>query len=118
MNSVRTFFGILKLELQDVEDDCELLIKAAGTKLAEGVYTEYVTQENTALYRNEIAALRDLVNELSERETSAFASLDDAVNAITSLVREKLRDWNYPGLISGLLDRKIAKARKYLELGS
>lgn len=116
MNSLRTFFGILKLELQDTADDCELLIEAAGMKLAEGAYTEYVKQENTALYRTEIAALQDLVHEISERQPASFTSLDEAIAAIKKIVPEKVKDWNYPALMIDLIGRKIAKARKYLEI--
>lgn len=118
MNSVRTFFGILKLELQDAADDCGTMIEAAGSKLAEGTSTEYVTRENTALYRSEIDALHDLVKEISERESSSFSNLEEAITAIRRVVPEKVRDWNYPGLMGDLLDRKIAKARKYLDLSA
>lgn len=118
MNSVRTFFGILKLELQDAADDCGTMIEAAGMKLAEGTSTEYVTRENTALYRSEIDALHDLVKEISERESSSFASLEEAIAEIRRIVPEKVRDWNYPALMTDLLDRKIGKARKYLDLSA
>lgn len=116
MNSTRTFFGILKLELQDTADDCAVLIEAAGMKLAEGAYTEYVKQENTALYRTEIASLKDLVHELSERESAAYTSLDEAIAEIKKMVPEKVKDWNYPALMMELIERKMEKARKYLEL--
>jgi len=118
MNTVRTFFGILKLELQDAADDAANLIEASGTKLAEGTYTEYVNRENTALYRSEIESLRDLLREISDRETASFATLEDAVAAVRQIVPEKIKDWNYPALISGLIDRKIDKAIKYMEIGA
>ncbi len=117
MNPVRTFFGILKLELQDAADDAAGMIEAAGMKLADGTYTEYVQRENTALYRSEIDALHDLVKEISERETQAH-TVEDAIDAVRRIIPEKVDDWNYPALVGDLLDRKIAKARKYLEMGT
>lgn len=118
MSKVRTFFGILKLELQDAADDAAVMIEAALMKQAEGTYTEYVKRENTALYQSEIDSLKDLVHEISEREDADFTSVDEAVKAVREIVPVKIKDWNYPGLMAGLLDRKIAKARKYIETGA
>ncbi len=118
MGKVRTFFGILKLELQDAADDAAVLIEAARMKQAEGTYTEYVTRENTALYRIEIDSLGDLVREISDREGNTFESIDEAISAVREITSLKIREWNYPALITGLLDRKIEKALKYLDTGA
>lgn len=118
MNKVRTFFGILKLELQDAADDAAVLIEAAGMKLAEGTYTEYVRRENTALYQSEIDSLKDLVREIAEREEAPFNSVNEAIAEVRRIVPEKIKDWNYPGLMAGLLDRKIEKALKYIDTGA
>ncbi len=115
MSKIAKFFSILTAELVDAKDEFEESIRAVEEARAREACTEYVRRQNEALYRSEVSALRDLARDISLRDTSAYASLDEAVSAVTALVGEKTKRGNYPELMKDFLGKKIEKVRRFVE---
>jgi hypothetical protein len=106
MKDVRKFLGILKIELEDVQDDIASMIEALGERLQRGECTEYVCKENTALYRTEIDSLHDFLKEIDGR-SAQYGTAQEAADDILKLLPEKVKTWNYPKFMINLIERKV-----------
>ncbi len=115
MSKVAKFFSILSAELVDAKDELEGSIRGVQEAREKETCTEYVRRENEALYRSEVSALRDFAREISLRETGEYASVDEAVAAVTALVEDRIRHGNYPELMTDLLKRKIDNVWRFVE---
>jgi len=114
MSQVKKFFGILKLELFDLQEDLEFLIGLEEKKFASGEISEYVLKNNSALYHHELNALQDFVKELDAECCGEYESPEDAISHIQTVLPEKVKDWNYPQGIVMLVRRKMEKINSFL----
>ncbi len=115
MSKVIKFFTILKAELEDLEDDLESLIREQERRRQEDICTEYVERENCALYRDEIASIREFMKTVSEHERKGNATLSDTRVALLEAITKKVQDGAYPELLNEILRRRIDKVSGYVE---
>ena len=115
MSKIAKFFSILAAELVDAKDELEGSIDKVRTAREKEACTEYVRRENEALYRSEVSAIRDFQREISLRETGEYASVDEAVAAVSSLIEDKVTLGNYPELMADFLRRKINNVWSFVE---
>ncbi len=113
-HQIKNFLEILKLELDDLNEDIQTLKQECEYKLKKGVITNYVHMENMALYDNELHAVNAFRRIVEVSEPDSFHSLDDLVIHINETFRTVMKACGYAeaGRIS--IERKMLKVAKYI----
>ena len=113
-HQIKNFLEILKLELDDLNEDIQTLKQECEYKLKKGVITNYVHMENMALYDNELHAVNAFRRIVEVSEPDSFHSLDDLVIHINETFRTVMKACGYAeaGRIS--IERKMLKVAKYV----
>ncbi|HQC62082.1 MAG TPA: hypothetical protein PLC51_03390, partial [Candidatus Marinimicrobia bacterium] len=91
LNIIKSFVAILKIEIEDLAADVELMMNECQKKKDAGKITDYVYLENMALYRHELLAVRSFARLLESTELSNFETLD----ALITYLQESFREAGY-----------------------
>lgn len=110
INVIKNFIAILKLEIEDLQADLELLIAENQRKKDEGKITDYVYMENDALYRHELQATKTFQSILENVNPDQFKQLED----LTNYLRDTFREGGYVRAINICIERKIRKVTRYV----
>lgn len=113
-NVLKNFLKILSVELDDLREDIELMIKDNKRKNENGKITNYVFMENTALFQNEIHAIGAFHKIIDQTDINKFSSLDELVANIKDKFREIARTHGYAEAGKICIERKINKVQKYV----
>ncbi|HNQ96496.1 MAG TPA: hypothetical protein PKH81_00195 [Treponemataceae bacterium] len=116
MGKIRKFINILKVEIEDMQEDCEHLIEQSHKKREQGLYTDYVLMENVSVYRSQIDALTELVEKIEEEDWSGYNTVEEASNKITTIVPQLIKKGDFPEYTIDLVSRKMEKILQFLEL--
>ncbi len=108
------FLGILKVELEDLEEDIEDLLEICQRRKDNREITDYVYQENKTLLLNEIAALKSLIHSLDELDTGKFASQQEMFREVDRLIHARTRESAFPEAVYSLVKRRLDKVVQYL----
>jgi hypothetical protein len=111
---LRKALGILKVELEDLEEDIEDLLKLCQRRMDQREITNYVYQENKGLLLREIAGVKSLVQGLDTLDVRRFASAKGLFQEIDRQIREKTREGGHPEAVYSLVKRRLDKVAKYL----
>ncbi len=111
---LKNYARILQIELEDLSEDIQLLIKDCKRKREKGLITNYVCMENIALYQNELYALEAFQQILQQSDPQAFGDLDAFLAHLKTSFSEKSSQSGYAKVTNILLDRKMEKVRKYI----
>jgi len=109
-NIIKNFVAILKVEIEDLVADIELLISECQRKKETGAITDYVYMENMALYRHELLAVQSFARLLELTDPGAYEKLDDLVKHLTDTFREG----GYVRAINICIERKMNKVTRYV----
>ncbi|MDO9548690.1 MAG: hypothetical protein Q7J65_06995 [Candidatus Marinimicrobia bacterium] len=113
-NQLRNFIEILKLELDDLQDDIHSLKKICERKLKDGLITNYVQMENMALYDNELHAINSFRNILNETNPENFDSLEKLVFHLDENFKATMKSCAYAKAGHICIERKMLKVAKYV----
>ncbi|MCK9483892.1 MAG: hypothetical protein M0R34_05970 [Candidatus Marinimicrobia bacterium] len=109
-NIIKNFVAILKVEIEDLSADIELLIAECQKKKDAGIITDYVYMENIALYRHELLAVQSFARLLEQTEPDRFEKLDDLV----AYLSDAFRAGGYVRAINICIERKMNKVTRYV----
>lgn len=110
LNIIKNFIAILKIEIEDLQADLELLISENQNKRAAGKITDYVYLENDALYRHELQATHTFQQILNNVDYQQFSRLEDLIDYL----RDAFRQGGYVRAINICIERKINKVARYV----
>ncbi|MFQ3619536.1 MAG: hypothetical protein SNJ78_01190 [Spirochaetales bacterium] len=111
------FFLLLKLELEEIQQDLQSLLEIYRSYEQKHQITNYVLQENSSLIQAEIAALGSLKKLLDTCvHPEDFESLDDLVKEILAQFKEFITKKNYPLALYYLIERKVQKVVRYINI--
>jgi len=110
LNIIKSFVAILKIEIEDLTADVELMMNECQKKKDAGKITDYVYLENMALYRHELLAVRSFARLLESTELSNFETLD----ALITYLQESFRESGYVRAINICVERKMKKVAGYV----
>jgi hypothetical protein len=108
------FLAVLRIELEDLEQDLDGLIGAYQEKLQQHAETEHVCFENAAVLKNEEFGVRHFLRVLDRTRPEDYAGLDALIGDLRARFAAEIR---HAGLASGALayaERRIAKVRRYV----
>ncbi len=106
---------ILRIELEDLEDDIALLEETAEERREKHEITNYVLLENLALLKKESGCIQVLMDSIETLELDRYGSLEDAAAGLKEHFREMARENGFPGAVYRLVDRKIDKVVQYVQ---
>jgi len=112
------YLSILRLELEDLHEDIEVMIEACTKEKEKGRLTNYVFMENIALFKNELLGVDAFGKIVDETDTAAFDTLEAMVNHLKMRFKEKIRTAGLAEVICIYVDRKLEKVQKYVTQGS
>jgi len=113
-NQLRNFIEILKLELNDLQEDIHTLKNICDHKLRDDLITNYVHMENTALYENELHAINSFRDILNETIPEGFESLDKLIHHIDENFKIAMKSCGYAKAGHICIERKMLKVAKYV----
>ena len=109
------FIGILRIELEDLEEDINDLLELCQKRKNHDEITTYVYLENKSLLLNEIAGIKSLINSLGDLDTGRFPCQEVMFQEIDRLIRSRTRDCAFPEAVYGLVKRRLDKVIQFLK---
>ncbi|MBN1799448.1 MAG: hypothetical protein JW822_12815 [Spirochaetales bacterium] len=109
------FIHMLQTELEDLIKDIELLMEVQKQRLEKSEITNYVYLENTALFKNEIACLKNFLKFSSQLDLDGFQTHDELGDYIKQEFKNQLEEHCYAQAIESFVDRKLKKIIDYIK---
>jgi len=109
----RKFIRILQSELEDLIKDIEMLMKVQKERLEKTEITNYVYLENTALFKNEIACLKNFLKFSAQLDIDRFQTYEELESYIEKEFKNQLEEHSYAQAIESFVARKLKKVINY-----
>ncbi|MBN2038942.1 MAG: hypothetical protein JW864_02805 [Spirochaetes bacterium] len=114
-NLMRKYIRVLKIELDDIEADIELLIDEIVEKGEKHQITKYVLLENLAVLKNEMSGIEYLKNMLDGMNPDDFSDIQELADEIDKRVREYIEKGGLVKAVYSVIERKLHKVMKYIK---
>ncbi|MFP4114054.1 MAG: hypothetical protein ACOC2Y_04500 [Spirochaetota bacterium] len=108
------FVRLLKLEIESLHDEVEIILQSLDARLANHEITDYVRNENGAVLRNELLGLEDILCTELDLEDRDQASVDEIAEAARACIKRRMKERDYVPALYDLVDGRIAKIVTYL----
>lgn len=110
----RNYLNILALELDDLHEDIDNLMKECISQKEDCIITNYVYMENLANLKNEMLGLDVFSKIINALNPESYDSLDSMIDALKKLFSEKMHEYGIINAIRLLIERKMEKVKKYV----
>lgn len=104
----------MKIELDDLKEDLELMIQSCEKDIQTGKITEHVYLANMTLFRNELLGVGDFTKILNHIDPETFADLDSMIDHIKSEFNKKIKTLGLAEAVNVCINRKLNKVRQYV----
>ena len=111
----QAFLTILLIELDDLEQDIQLLIKHSKEEHDTHKLTNYVFLQNVALMHEELFGIESFREEISHIDASEYTSLQDLIDDLNSRIKQRVEKQGIPNSFLVAMNRKIEKVRRYIK---
>ena len=111
----RKFLKILKIELEDLEEDIICLEELYKDRENRGEISHYVLLENSTLLKNEQSAIQNIIASLAEFDISGSGDLQELTAKLETHLSETIKKYNYPDSVFIFVKRRLYKVKKYME---
>ncbi|MAG13193.1 MAG: hypothetical protein CMN78_01215 [Spirochaetales bacterium] len=108
------YLKVLKIELEDLEEDLLLMAKIYQQREANNEITDYVFLENLTLLQSEISGIEQILKSIDTIDVDSFKTLDEMVEHVDVEFREKTEKSNFPEAVYALVKRKLSKVSAYI----
>lgn len=108
------FLKILRIEMEDLENDIALLEDVTERRNQEHEITDYVLMENMALLKKELGCVHTLLQDLDAFPLEQYDSLEETAQGVKGFFREETKKHGFPPAVYQLVDRKIEKVARYV----
>jgi hypothetical protein len=113
----RKYLKLLKIELEDLAEDLEIILEMNSRKKDKGEITNYVYMENVSLLQHEIACLDDFMTyceTLAKEQPAGLASLEELASYFCRCLAERARKSDYPQAVMQLVEKRMSKIVRYM----
>lgn len=107
---IKNFIAILKVEIDDLAADINLLIQECQQKKDQKQITDYVYMENMALFRHELTAVDSFRRIIEHTDPTRFSTLEDLI----AYLKDAFREGGYVRAINICVERKMQKVSRYV----
>lgn len=111
----RTFIKVLIIELQNLHEDIETLIKEVEEKKTKGLISNYVFLENTSLFENEIFSIDRISKDLESFDTTAYADVDELYESLSKKYKSEIKNAGFAIACYEIINNRLKKIRQYLQ---
>lgn len=108
------YLFILKLELNDLYDDIQMLMDECQKEKEKYRITDYVFMENLSLFKNEVLGVNVFHNIIDSVDPHDFDNLDELIGYLKERFRTKAADCGIEKAIDLSISRKMDKVKKYV----
>lgn len=112
---LRKFIKVLRIELEDLEEDLRLMADLYNLREKRAEITEYVFLENMSLLKSQISGIEHILKSIDSIETQDFGTLDDLVEYVSREFKAQTEDAGFPESVYELVKRKLTKVSKYVQ---
>lgn len=109
------FIKILILELEDLEEDIDLLIKECEDRHCKNEISEYVFLENLATLKNEMFGVEGFLDEVKNIDPLSYDELKDLADDLNNKIKKRIKEKGLARSVQILVERKIEKVINYLK---
>ena len=109
------YLGILKIEIEDLIKDIELLIEVHKKKYDNQEITQYVYRENIAVLKNEVSCLKNFIECIDSIDAEKYQSLQELVDQVEVQFKTQLHEHSYAQAVESFVKRKLKKVSHYME---
>ena len=110
----KKYLKLLAIELEDLREDIEVVMRNCETRRDRHEITNYVFMENMAVLSNEVLEIGTVTQLLNSINTDDYETLDSMIENIELKFREKLCHKGCPEGPFHLIKRKLAKVAQYV----
>ena len=111
----QAFLTILLIELDDLEQDIQLLIKHSKEEHDTHKLTNYVFLQNVALMHEELFGIESFREEISHIDASEYTSLQDLIDDLNLRIQKRVEKQGIPNSFLVAMNRKIEKVMRYIK---
>jgi hypothetical protein len=113
----KKFIQILKIELEESEQDLHFLEDLHKQREEAGEITQYVFRENMNLLKNEISSVREILYSVDDmiENRDDYDSFVEMVDALKRKVKDKVDRSTNAEAVYDIVSRKIDKVLKYVQ---
>ena len=114
----RRYIEILRIELEDLKEDLELLIDESKRDRKSGRLTDHVFFANLALFKNELLGVDTFFKIVNEIDPEKFEDVNGLVDHLRTVFREKVKFYDLAEAINVCVERKLMKVARYVTQSS
>jgi hypothetical protein len=111
---LQKFISILRLELEDLQDDVGDLIQLLEKRKDSREITNYVYLGNKGVLMNEIDCIKELLDDIATIDAYKYKSVEAMMEDVETIIDKKIREGAFPEMMHNLVQRKFDKVRKYI----
>ena len=108
------YIRMLKIELDDLRDDLQVLIDDCCTREKRHESTHYVCMENMAVFKREILDVNTVDHILDRIEVDEYADVDALARALDDRFGELARRHGITDAVYSMLRRRLEKLAGYI----
>ena len=109
------YLKVLRIELEDIETDLEMMAEVYNQREKRGEITDYVFLENVSVLKSEISSIDSIISRIEDEHSEEFQDLGAFVEHLDSIFRERTEHASYPQGVYDLVKRKLTKVQRYIE---
>ena len=111
---MKHYLSILRIELEDLKEDLEMLIDECRQNREDERITDHVFLANLTLFKNELLGVDEFYKILDETDYKQFKDLDAMIEHLRKRFREKIKTYSLAEAVNVCIERKLKKVAKYV----
>ena len=111
---MRKFLKILKIELEELEDELKLVGELNREREKCGEITPYVFIENINLIQREISGLDTVIASVDNLVSTKYENFEEMLTDLDTKIKQKIKESDYADAVYVLVKRKFDKVHTYL----
>ena len=108
------YLKILKIELEDLVEDINVLLSVCDQRKQSGEITNYVFLENATVLKNEISGINNFLHGVDGIDISQYKNLKDLIEDIDVMFKQRTKDYDFPEAVYAIVKRKLNKVSRYI----
>ncbi len=114
VNVLRHYLRLLRVEIQDMLEEIDMLIEHMETRFACDDISSYVRLENEGVLHRELGVIGNFITIVDGIEPANYKSIPEMEQEILSRAGEIVKKQEQPEIVLVLLKRKIDKVREFI----
>ena len=110
----KKYLKVLRIELEDLQEDLELMADLYNQRDANAEITPYVFLENVSLLQAEITGIENIIRSIDDIVIDRFETLNELVDYSDQAFQKLTKEAGYPDAVYELVRRKLRKVARYL----